>query len=55
MVIFSVNANFDMANKGISGTMEIFLTEMVQQLSEKYKDIRSMFVLENTGRADIVQ
>jgi 23S rRNA (uracil1939-C5)-methyltransferase len=55
MIIFSVNANFDMANKGISGTMEHFLTEMVQQLSEKYKDIRSMFVLENTGRADIVQ
>lgn len=27
---------------------------MVQQLSEKYNSIQSVFFLENTGRADIV-
>ena len=31
-----------------------YFTIMVQELTEKYKRIRSIFVLENTGSADIV-
>ncbi|MBX9808776.1 23S rRNA (uracil(1939)-C(5))-methyltransferase RlmD [Candidatus Gracilibacteria bacterium] len=55
MIIFSVNGNFDMAKVAISNTMENYLTEMVQQLSKKYESIASIYILENTGKADIVQ
>lgn len=55
MVIFSVNGLW---NEGdISGECEnirAFFTKMVRELSEKYKNIESVFFLENTGRADIV-
>ncbi len=55
MIIFSVNAEFDMNHSHISGTKEYIITEMVQQLSKKYDSIHSVYFLENTGRADIVQ
>ncbi len=55
MLIFSVNGIFDASQVAINGTKEYFFTEMVQQLSEKYNNIASIYFLENTGRADIVQ
>jgi 23S rRNA (uracil1939-C5)-methyltransferase len=35
--------------------LEQFFTEIVQQLSEKYESISSIYFLENTSRADVVQ
>ncbi len=55
MIIFSLNTHFDMSKKDISATMENYLSEMVQQLSRKFECIKSIYILENTGRADIVQ
>jgi len=48
MLIFSVNGVY-------SGKIRDFFTVMVQQLSEKYKNLVSLYFLENTGKADIVQ
>lgn len=48
MLIFSVNGRWD-AQK----VQDIF-TNMVQELSEKWNSIESVYFLENTGRADIV-
>ena len=50
-----MNGNWDGEKSGISGTKEQFFTEMVQQLSEKYESISSIYFLENTSRADVVQ
>lgn len=55
MVIFSVNGMFESENTTKKWTKEYLLTEMVQQLSKKYNDITSIYVLENTNRADVVQ
>lgn len=55
MIIFSVNGIFESENIRVPGTMEYILTSMVQQLSKKYSTITSIYFLENTGRADIVQ
>lgn len=55
MIIFSVNGIFESDNIHIYGSKEYILTEMVQQMSEKYKNITSVYMLENTSRADIVQ
>lgn len=55
MLIFSVNGTWDAAKVGIAGSKEQFFTEMVQQLSEKYESISSIYFLENTSRADVVQ
>lgn len=48
MLIFSVNGRWDTQK-----VQDIF-TNMVQELSEKWKSIESIYFLENTGRADIV-
>ena len=50
MLIFSVNGLY--AEK--SGDIKIFFTKMVQQLTEKFGNIVSIYFLENIGRADIV-
>ena len=55
MIIFSVNGVFESGNVAIQWTKEYLLTSMVQQLSKKYSFIASIYFLENTGRADIVQ
>lgn len=55
MIIFSVNGVFESDKVAIQGTKEYILTSMVQQLSKKYDSIASIYFLENTGRADIVQ
>lgn len=55
MVIFSVNGTFYQNNVAIYGTKEHIITAMVQELSEKYDSLTSLYFLENTGRADIVQ
>lgn len=55
MIIFSVNGVFTPENVQVQGTKEYILTSMVQQLSKKYDSIASIYFLENTGRADIVQ
>ena len=55
MIIFSVNGVFESDKMAIQGTKEYILTSMVQQLSKKYDSIASIYFLENTGRADIVQ
>ncbi len=59
MLIFSVNGLWipplaGEVGKGINGTQDFF-ARMVQQLTEKFPHIVSVFFLENTGRADIVQ
>ena len=50
MLIFSVNGLYDEK----AGDIKIFFTKMVQQLTEKFKNIGSIYFLENIGRADIV-
>lgn len=55
MLIFSVNGTWEIEKVGISGTREYFFTKMVQELSEKYPQIASVYFLENTSRADVVQ
>lgn len=55
MIIFSVNGVFEWNNITELWTKEYFITDMIQQLSEKYKSITSIYLLENTGRADVVQ
>ena len=55
MLIFSVNGTWEAEKVGISGTREHFFTKMVQELSEKYPQIASVYFLENTSRADVVQ
>ncbi len=52
MLIFSVNGIWK--DTQTEDTMEYFFTDMVQELSEKYKNIVSIYFLENTGKADIV-
>lgn len=52
MLIFSMNGLWDLAES--SGQIQDFFTQMVRQLTEKYKSITSVYFLENTGRADIV-
>ena len=54
MLIFSVNGNWNDAQVQTEETVEHFFTKMVQQLSEKYRNIASLYFLENTGKADIV-
>jgi 23S rRNA (uracil1939-C5)-methyltransferase len=55
MLIFSVNGTWDTEKEGITGTREQFFTNMVRELSEKYREIASVYYLENTSRADVVQ
>jgi hypothetical protein len=55
MLIFSVNGTWDVSKVGVMGTKEYFFTKMVQELSEKYPQIASVYFLENTSRADVVQ
>ncbi len=52
MLIFSVNGIWK--DTQTEDTMEYFFTDMVRELSEKYKNIVSIYFLENTGKADIV-
>ena len=47
-----MNGLWDLAES--SGQIQDFFTQMVRQLTEKYKSITSVYFLENTGRADIV-
>lgn len=54
MLVFSINHLWDDTRRSIDGSVEYFFTKMVQQLSEKYKNITSIYFLSNTGRADIV-
>jgi 23S rRNA (uracil1939-C5)-methyltransferase len=54
MLLFSVNSVWKQTQIQTEDTMEYFFTDMVRQLSEKYKNIASIYFLENTGRADIV-
>jgi 23S rRNA (uracil1939-C5)-methyltransferase len=49
MLVFSVNALYDE-----KWEIWVFFTKMVQQLTKKFKNIVSLYFLENTGRADIV-
>lgn len=49
MLVFSVNAY-----SGKDKAIDTFFTDMVRELSEKYKNIVSVYFLENTGKADIV-
>lgn len=51
MLIFSVNQEMP---DGIPVKTAHIFTDIVQELTEKYKSIRSVILLENTGRADIV-
>ena len=55
MLIFSVNGTWEAEKVVISGTREYFFTNMVRELSEKYPQIASVYFLENTSRADVVQ
>ncbi|MBC7498482.1 23S rRNA (uracil(1939)-C(5))-methyltransferase RlmD [Candidatus Gracilibacteria bacterium] len=55
MLIFSVNGTWDTEKVGITGTREQFFTNMVRELSEKYREIASVYYLENMSRADVVQ
>ena len=55
MIIFSVNGIFESDNIHILGSKENILTEMVQQMTEKYKNITSVYMFENTSRADVLQ
>ncbi len=48
MLIFSVNSHY---NTDIAD----FFTIIVQELTEKYKNIASIYFMSNTGKADIVQ
>jgi 23S rRNA (uracil1939-C5)-methyltransferase len=55
MLLFSVNGLWNSeGNQDNWGNIQYFFTEMVRELSEKYKNIESIYFLENTGRADIV-
>lgn len=47
MLIFSINSLY-------TDEVKIFFMDMVQQLTEKYPNIASIYFLENTGKADIV-
>ena len=49
MLVFSVNSTWENL-----GEKQWFFTQMVQQLSERYGNIVSIYFLENTGLADIV-
>ncbi len=49
MLIFSVNGLYEENRE-----RRDFFTNMVQQMTEKYSNIASIYFLENTGRADIV-
>lgn len=54
MLVFSVNGDWKETQTQTEDTMEYFFTKMVKDLSEKYKNIVSIYFLENMGRADIV-
>jgi hypothetical protein len=54
MLIFSVNGTWEENSAQYTASTKEFFTNMVRQLSEKYKNIASIYFLENTGRADIV-
>lgn len=54
MLVFSVNGVWRATDTQTEDTIESFFTDMVRELSEKYKDIVSIYFLENTGKADIV-
>jgi 23S rRNA (uracil1939-C5)-methyltransferase len=54
MLIFSINAVWREEKIQEEGSIEHIFTHMVQKLTEKYKNIASIYFLENTGRADIV-
>lgn len=55
MIILSVNGIFEWSEIHKIGSKEHFITDMIQQLSKKYESITSVFLLENTSRADVVQ
>ncbi|GAB0175222.1 MAG: 23S rRNA (uracil(1939)-C(5))-methyltransferase RlmD [Candidatus Altimarinota bacterium] len=52
MIIFSIHSLWNPPEN--SQKIQDLFTLMVQELTEKYKNIRSIYFLENTGRADIV-
>lgn len=51
MIIFSVN--LDQTQKNFHEAISFF-TDIAEKLSEKFKNITSIYILENTGKADIV-
>lgn len=55
MLIFSVNWVWNPEQGGIKDSKEYFISNIVQQLSVKYNQITSVYLLENTSRADVVQ
>jgi 23S rRNA (uracil1939-C5)-methyltransferase len=55
MLIFSVNGIWKDTDIQTEDTVEQFFTNMVRELSEKYREIASIYYLENTSRADVVQ
>jgi tRNA/tmRNA/rRNA uracil-C5-methylase (TrmA/RlmC/RlmD family) len=54
MLIFSVNAVWKEEKTYEKATYEFFIVDMIKKLTEKYENIASVYLLENTGRADIV-
>lgn len=50
MVIFSINTTWEEGSEGAR-----FFREMSKTLTELYPNITSLYILENTGKADIVQ
>ena len=50
MVIFSVNTVWDEGSE-----IANFFHDVTTNLVEKYPNITSLYLLENTGKADIVQ
>lgn len=54
MLVFSVNGTWKAADAQVEDTIGYFFTDMVREMSEKYKNIVSIYFLENTGKADIV-
>jgi tRNA/tmRNA/rRNA uracil-C5-methylase (TrmA/RlmC/RlmD family) len=55
MIIFSIYADWNQKNTSIPNTHEYVLTKMVEELVVTYPSLVSVFVFENTGKADIVQ
>ncbi len=50
MVIFSINTLWDENSEVVH-----LFTQITQNLTKKYPNITSLYILENTGKADIVQ
>ena len=50
MVIFSVNTLWEEGSE-----VAILFREISKNLTQRYPNITSLYILENTGKADIVQ